>query len=941
MSFAGGYSITSGDVVKVLHLLRDNGVNVHNSKKAYEELQRYQSDSTFFVLLSYLFGAETCPVDIDLGGNWVQYRRLAGITLKNNLERCKLALGEAAIREAAGCSLAVLVNPTDVRIARVAAQIVVKITVLTSFSWWEECGLGNLPNTLLNDLLMAGEVKTFSALYTLQYLVEDLPEEVGLASKDIIERVAVLVLDPNAQWGVRKAAFRMCSNMYEQAQSLDWNVESLSPLQIGLTSGSRTFTNLCCLLSEQNCGGDVELKIQVFRSCGVMLDYLEYFTPMPESDMARFIKCWSRDTICTSVSAGIVTEHDVQLKISAIDLLTLTMEMYDKMGGEGYICALIQPLIESLPSLVSALVTYVPMTREDVENILSEDDCSMRDPAAVDFHLNEQKYDISEDSALDDNHGTATLRSTALRCIDALCVLSSKQTFPHLIEKVKALWDGEWQYKEAAIVLVGAMANGCYDEIGDTLPAVVEQLISAVLSPSENIFVVSMSLWSLSRVLEWTYAQDDSTISKIINAFASRLQSRSKRVRHAAVTAINTAFMTAHTMGTTEKVTGDLPSLIEMVISCLPFYNDGNLFILCDLAMHLAALSEDQNTVALLSAAFRANRIERTKGFETTYVAYYINETPNVFVDKDVFSVDRAIIGMLTRFPDPAVSLELLDAWSVVLRDIIERNIRDDISLLLNVLFIAANCANVTPSSSLAGWCSRTQGCIAVLAFQLFNPSEELAVQVAAVTLLHRLLKNAGTCAFPQGIVEELLGKLTSSVITAGDLQNKLEFVYLIMLMVKSYSHESPNGVFCAFKAAVDVLRSDAFSESQLLFSQMAFAVCSALEAVPGLVVHARPDVITRIITECENAYDKSVATIHLVNVLLAVEDVARDILPDVMRLVYSWRQSACNFPGTHESIKLLLSFYSNKHSSLLREQLGLVDSNIREMVISSYGLIC
>ncbi|RNF19644.1 transportin2-like protein [Trypanosoma conorhini] len=934
------YRPTAGDVQSILRLLHDNGVSVQNSKKAYAELQQYQANPSFCILLSYVFGAEACPIqELQLGGSWIQYRRLAGITLKNNLEKSKYALGLGAVKEAARCTLSVLGNPSDARIARVAAQIVVKITALTSFNWWQECGMGNLPNLLLNELFGAGDLKTLSALYTLQYLMEDLPKDVGIASKDIIDRVLTLVLDQNTEANLQKAAFRMCFNIYEQAEQLDWNVEGLSPLQTGLTAASGTFAGVCTTLLEQGCGCDIPLLIQVLRSCALMLEYLEYFTPMSDAETARLIDWWIRHTIDVVSWRIDVGEYNLQLKTAAMDLLTAALKLYDRMGGNGTISLLMEPILTMLPNLIPALVACVPMSIEEVDSILSNDDYRSRDATAVNYHLNEGSKDISEDTFMEDDCGAATLRASALRCIDALCIFSSKETFPHLIEQIKILWGADRKLKEAAIVLFGTIANGCYTEIENTVSDIVRQLIDTVLSPSEDIFVVSVAIWSLSRILEWACTCDEKILSEIMAAFISRMQSTSKRVQQAAVSALNTAFVTGHNMGATTSLFDMLPCLTESIIACLPIYCDGNLSLLCDLALHIIAIAKDFEVTSRIGAAFKSNRIERVKYFEASYVAFYINGALNTHVDKDIFSIDRVVAGFLTRFPDSETSLKVLGMWHVALKDAVERDIRDDEDLLCNMMFTCSNFLTVTSTAALTACMSQMQDSLASLAFQLLVTFPQKPVKSAAVTLLHRLLKSVGKSAYPNGMGDKLLVTLASFIREIDISYDKLELVRLITLMVEVYFTDFPQDASVAFAAAVDALRSDAYNDSRWLFSQMAYDICHALDVVPRLLAQSRPEELARIMAQAENTCGKSVATIHLIDALLSAEEVAFAILPDVMRLIYSWQQAACNFPGTQEKLSSILFLYSNKHNEQLRDQLSNLHPNLREMIMSTYGM--
>ncbi|KAG5464106.1 hypothetical protein LSCM1_00286 [Leishmania martiniquensis] len=936
------YTPTKSDLVSVIQLLHNNGVDVSNSKAAYAELKQYESNPAFCILLSAVFGAEANPVaDIVLPVAWVQYRQLAGITLKNNLASARHALGEDAVKEAARFALKSLANPPDTRIARTSAQVVVKVTSLTSLEWWMASGVGDLPSILLNELLPAGDLKTLAALYCLQYLMEDVPKQIGESSEHIILRVSQLAVSQSVPLAIRKAAFRMCFNIYEQASLLDWNVDTLSPLQMGLTKASHSLSSVCTSLLECSCGEDSAFVILVLRTCSFLLDYFDFFGQMSPNEMERYKNWWvtsSTQLICSDQST---ISGNQELVAAAIDLICTTVDLYDRSGGEAAIAFLVADVQQLIFSLAPSLVRYVILSAEEVANIMDTDDYRVRDSAAVSFKVKGGAKDISEDDTMDDDAAAMTLRSSALKFVDVLSTFSSDATYQAFIGPIQHLWSSsEWREREAGIVLVGTIANGCAHELSTVLDSLVEQFLQFISNQSEHVCVVSIAEWSLSRLSETILNSSPRTMDRIIPLLSSRLQSTSKRIQITSVSALNVIYGVLENYGSTNVIVPHLPSLLESLCACLPVYSTTNLSLLVDFLSKLMPLLGDRSAAERLSSLLQGERAHRASLFEQSYTAMYIREEPNALLDKDVFSLDRAIIAFISVYPNSEVAIANLGTWSGVLADIKSRNITDDVDLVFNTLLICSAYANSVSTVILEEWLKSTLWALPVSAAHFLTASQAQEVQVAGITILCALLRAVGTGALPTGLHDTLMRWAAIEVSEAEDPQLKEHVVRLIGKTASCYPGQLSRVATEALKAANAALRSDVFGDSAYYFSAMAFDLCGILGVLPNYAAFFRIDTMSQLMAQAENTVDKSEATIYLLQALVQLPaDAFSGFFSSTIKIVYSWQQAAVNYPGTKEAIQLFLLHAKKTCPDIFQSILESLPAAFRNMLVSFYQL--
>lgn len=928
--------------MSIIQLLHSNGVDVANSKAAYEELKKFESNPSFCILLSHIFGSEDVPVpNLGLTAGWARYRQLAGITLKNNLESARHALGEDAVREAGRYALRSLQNPPDARIARTSAQIIVKITSLTSFEWWLSAELGDIPDILLNQLLPAGQLQTLAALYCLQYLMEDLPRQIGEASESIIVRVSQLALLESSPLDVRKAAFRMCFNIFEQSSLLDWNVDTFSPLQKGLVSASARFSNTCTSLLEAGCCGDAAFMILVLRSCVFLLDYFDYFGTIDSVGQNRYCEFWVNNSVRIMCNEQHIRDGNQELVSAAIDLITCVLEMYNRNEGEGASAFLVSGIGVLIPTMVPALARYSMLSDEEVSNIMDSDDYRIRDNTAVSFAVKGGTKDISQDDLLDDEEAAMTLRRSALKCIDNVSTFSSLLAFHTLIGQIQQLWcSGDWRDREAGIVLVGTIASGCSDELEGVLQSLVTQILQFVSNPSEHVCVVSIASWALSRLVDSLLKSSPDTVGTIIPVLTARLQSTSKRIQISTVSALNTIIEMVESYGDMGMVIRLLPTLLESVYACLPVYSTINLSVLVDFLTKLIEVLNVQSEVERLSSILQGEHLRRASLFGETYTAMYVRGETNALLDKDIFSLDRAIIAFLSKYPDSNTALSSLSTWNDVLHDILNRGVTDDADLIFNTLLMCSAYTTTISTEALKGWISETSWSLPTAAVHFFTNSTVYQVKISAVTLLCTLLRSLGSHALSPGVQDVLLSKASAELPEEEDPQYKSYLINLVCLIIVNSPTELSETGFGALQTANATLRSDIYAETLYHFASMSFSLCRVFGALPQLVNYFRVDVICQLLSQSENSLEKSEATIGLCKGMTAVStEVLARYLSDVMRVVYSWQQAATHYPGTFDALKLFLHHTGRTCGPQLQMLLQGLPNAFRQMIAALYQL--
>lgn len=255
-------------------------------------------------------------------------------------------------------------------------------------------------------------------------------------------------------------------------------------------------------------------------------------------------------------------------------------------------------LVPALPQLLPALLRNTVLTEEDPEwssELQGLDDPRRPDStAAPRHHSSAQHGDNEEDQDESDEEQEDyawTLRKSSAMALDTMASSLPPSALTAsllpLINDMLADGSKEWQHAEAAILAIGAIADGCYEAMEPHLPKLVPFLLSSLQHPRP--LVRSISAWTLSRYAPWFTTADTRLCAEAVNLLILMLLDRqSKRVQRAGLTAIGELFTEA-----ADAMIPYTPLIIQAALQvvageCRPFYQTRSFFGLCDMLESVA-----------------------------------------------------------------------------------------------------------------------------------------------------------------------------------------------------------------------------------------------------------------------------------------------------------------------------------------------------------------
>lgn len=175
-------------------------------------------------------------------------------------------------------------------------------------------------------------------------------------------------------------------------------------------------------------------------------------------------------------------------------------------------------------------------------------------------------------------------------------------TLPYLKDNLR---HHDWPYREAAVLALGAVADGCMGAVTPHLPELIPYLIS--LLGDEIAVVRVITCWALGRYSAWASHLQNPDDKKryfeaMIEGILGRMLDKNKRVQQSAVS----AFATLEEKATSELTPYCTP-IIQQFVRCFQRYKDRNMLVLYDcvqtLAEHVGPALAKPETVNLLMPA--------------------------------------------------------------------------------------------------------------------------------------------------------------------------------------------------------------------------------------------------------------------------------------------------------------------------------------------------
>ncbi|KAI0471898.1 armadillo-type protein [Xylariaceae sp. FL0804] len=207
--------------------------------------------------------------------------------------------------------------------------------------------------------------------------------------------------------------------------------------------------------------------------------------------------------------------------------------------------------------------------------------------ANMDDDLEEGEIDGFEDGDDANPDDRWTLRKCSAAALDVFARDFRSPVFecilPYLTEHLK---HNEWPYREAAVLALGAVAEGCIDVVTPHLPELVPYLIS-LLNDTEPV-VRQITCWTLGRYSSWAARLTDQEQKRVyfepmMEGILTKMLDRNKKVQEAAAS----AFANLEEKAGKRLEPYALP-IIQQYVRCFHKYKDRNMYILYDCVQTLA-----------------------------------------------------------------------------------------------------------------------------------------------------------------------------------------------------------------------------------------------------------------------------------------------------------------------------------------------------------------
>ncbi|OAX82473.1 hypothetical protein ACJ72_03180 [Emergomyces africanus] len=207
--------------------------------------------------------------------------------------------------------------------------------------------------------------------------------------------------------------------------------------------------------------------------------------------------------------------------------------------------------------------------------------------AAPEDNLSEGEIEDDLDEFGDeDPEAEWTLRKCSAAALDVFANVYHQPVFEIILPYLKDnLRHAQWTNREAAVLALGAIADGCMDTVTPHLPELIPYLIS-LLSDPEPI-VRKITCWCLGRYSEWA-AHLDATqkaqfFEPMMEGILHRMLDNNKKVQEAAASAF-----TSLEMKSDANLLPYCQPILRQFVLCFEKYKDRNMYVLYDCVQTLA-----------------------------------------------------------------------------------------------------------------------------------------------------------------------------------------------------------------------------------------------------------------------------------------------------------------------------------------------------------------
>ncbi|XP_021283594.1 transportin-1-like isoform X1 [Herrania umbratica] len=244
-------------------------------------------------------------------------------------------------------------------------------------------------------------------------------------------------------------------------------------------------------------------------------------------------------------------------------------------------------LREFLQQLIPVLLSNMVYADDDESLIDSEEDGSVPDrDQDLKPRFHSSRFHGSEDMKDDDDDSLNiwNLRKCSAASLDVLSTVYGDEILPTLMPLVQAKLstsdDGSWKEREAAVLALGAIAEGCIRGLYPYIAEIVEFLLPLL----DNKFPLlrSITCWTLSRFSKFIvqgigHQKGYEQFNKVLMGLLRRILDTNKRVQEAACSAFATLEEEA-----AEELTPHLEIILQHLLCAYGRYQKRNLRLVYD-----------------------------------------------------------------------------------------------------------------------------------------------------------------------------------------------------------------------------------------------------------------------------------------------------------------------------------------------------------------------
>jgi transportin-1 len=210
--------------------------------------------------------------------------------------------------------------------------------------------------------------------------------------------------------------------------------------------------------------------------------------------------------------------------------------------------------------------------------------------------------DFDDDDSFGDPEEMWNLRKCSAAALDVLASVFHEAVFeatlPYLTTNLN---HAEWPNREAAVLALGAIADGCMSVVEPHLHMLTPYLITLLEDPKP--VVRQITCWSLGRYSGWAAHLDKAGkqqfFEPVMEGILKKMLDNNKKVQEAAASAFANLEEKANT-----ELTDYARVIVSQFVQCFAKYKDRNMFILYDcvqtLAEHVGPALRDPELVRML-----------------------------------------------------------------------------------------------------------------------------------------------------------------------------------------------------------------------------------------------------------------------------------------------------------------------------------------------------